>query len=75
MSFSDQLLRKRPGVHTIQNCRSGNLRKDGEAKSAWTTFGTAFANGSGNIILDLPQHVAVSGRVVLFPKDDHTPNQ
>ena len=44
--------------------------KDGEEKTAWTTVGTAFANDSGNITLDLPQHIAVSGRVVLFPKKD-----
>ena len=42
--------------------------KDGEEKTAWTTVGTAFTNDSGNITLDLPQHVAVSGRVVLFPQ-------
>ncbi|MGP0591001.1 hypothetical protein ACTRXD_00490 [Nitrospira sp. T9] len=42
--------------------------KDGEEKTAWTTVGTAFANDSGNITLELPAHVAVSGRVVLFPK-------
>lgn len=44
--------------------------KDGETKTAWTTVGRAFANDSGNITLDLPQHVAVSGRVVLFPNDE-----
>ena len=44
--------------------------KDGEEKTAWTSVGTAFANESGNITLDLPDHIAVSGRVVLFPKDD-----
>jgi hypothetical protein len=44
--------------------------KDGEEKTAWTTVGTAFANDSGTITLELPLHVAVSGRVVLFPKDD-----
>jgi hypothetical protein len=44
--------------------------KDGEEKNAWTTVGRAFANDCGNITLDLPQHVAVSGRVVLFPKGD-----
>lgn len=49
--------------------------KDGEEKTAWTTVGMAFANDSGNITLDLPQHVAVSGRVVLFPKDDDTQEQ
>ena len=43
--------------------------KDGEQKTLWTTVGRAFGNDSGNITLDLPQHVAVSGRVVLFPKD------
>lgn len=43
--------------------------KDGKEKTSWTTVGRAFANDSGNITLDLPQHVAVSGRVVLFPKD------
>ena len=49
--------------------------KDGEEKTAWTTVGMAFANDSGNITLDLPQHVAVSGRVVLFPKDDAEPEE
>jgi hypothetical protein len=44
--------------------------KDGEEKTAWTTVGTAFGNDSGNITLELPSHVAVSGRVVLFPKKD-----
>lgn len=43
--------------------------KDGEFKTAWTTVGRAFSNESGTITLDLPQHVAVSGRVVLFPKE------
>lgn len=44
--------------------------KDWKEKTVWTTVGTAFANDSGTITLELPLHVAVSGRVVLFPKDD-----
>lgn len=44
--------------------------KDGEEKTAWTTVGRAFANDSGSISLDLPENISVSGRVVLFPKDD-----
>ena len=49
--------------------------KDGEEKTAWTRVGKAFANDSGTITLDLPLHVAVSGRVVLFPKDDADPEE
>ncbi|MCA9423332.1 MAG: hypothetical protein KC592_20100 [Nitrospira sp.] len=49
--------------------------KDGEQKTSWTTVGRAFGNDSGSITLDLPQHVAVSGRVVLFPKDAADPEE
>ena len=49
--------------------------KDGEQKTSWTTVGRAFANDSGTITLDLPQHVAISGRVVLFPKDATDPEE
>lgn len=48
--------------------------KDGEEKTAWTTVGRAFANDSGNISLDLPENIAVSGRVMLFPKDEGSSN-
>jgi len=44
--------------------------KEGNEKTAWTTVGRAFANDSGNISLDIPDNISVSGRVVLFPKDD-----
>ncbi len=47
----------------------------GEEKTAWTSDGTALANDSGNITLDLPQHVAVSGLMVLFPKDDEAKDE
>lgn len=49
--------------------------KDGEEKTAWTTVGRAFANDGGSISLDLPNNVAVSGRVVLFPKDEDISGQ
>ena len=49
--------------------------KDGQQKTSWTTVGRAFSNDSGNITLDLPQHVAVSGRVMLFPKDADDPTE
>jgi len=44
--------------------------KEGHEKTAWTTVGRAFANDSGNISLDIPDNISVSGRVVLFPRDD-----
>ena len=44
--------------------------KDGEEKTAWTTVGTAFKNDKGTISLKIPANIAVSGDVVLFPKDD-----
>jgi len=44
--------------------------KDGEKKTTWTTVGTAFQNDKGSISLKLPANIAVSGDVVLFPKDD-----
>ena len=44
--------------------------KNGEEKTAWTNVGRAFANDGGSISLDLPKNVAVSGRVMLFPKDE-----
>jgi hypothetical protein len=44
--------------------------KDGEEKTSWTTVGTAFQNDKGTISLKIPANIAVSGDVVLFPKDD-----
>ena len=49
--------------------------KDGKEQTAWTTVGTAFQNDKGSISLKLPGNIAVSGDVVLFPKDDKTPDQ
>ncbi|HBP89189.1 MAG TPA: hypothetical protein DD706_15995 [Nitrospiraceae bacterium] len=49
--------------------------KDGKEHTAWTTVGTAVQNNKGLISLRLPANIAVSGDVVLFPKDDHTPDQ
>lgn len=43
---------------------------NGNDKTAWTTVGTAFQNDKGSISLRLPANIAVSGDVVLFPKDD-----
>ncbi|GJL59717.1 MAG: hypothetical protein NPIRA03_25740 [Nitrospirales bacterium] len=45
--------------------------KDGEEKTAWTTVGTAFQNDKGSISLKIPANIAVSGDVVLFPKEDN----
>ena len=44
--------------------------KDGEEKTAWTSVGTAFQNEKGSISLKIPANIAVSGNVMLFPKDD-----
>ena len=49
--------------------------KDGKEQTAWTTVGTAFRNDKGSISLRLPANIAVSGDVVLFPKDNNTPDQ
>ena len=49
--------------------------KDGKEQTAWTTVGTAFQNDKGSISLRLPANIAVSGDVVLFPKEDNTPDQ
>ena len=47
--------------------------KNGEEKTSWTTVGTAFQNDKGSISLKLPADIAVSGDVVLFPKDENDP--
>ncbi len=44
--------------------------RDGEEKTAWTTVSTAFQNDTGSISLKLPANIAVSGDVVLFPKEE-----
>ena len=49
--------------------------KDGKEQTAWTTVATAFQNDKGSISLKLPTNIAVSGDVVLFPKDNNTPDQ
>lgn len=49
--------------------------KGGKEHTAWTTVGTPFQNDKDTISLRLPANIAVSGEVVLFPKDDHMPDQ
>lgn len=44
--------------------------KDGKEQTAWTTVGTAFQNYKGSISLRLPANIAISGDVVLIPKDE-----
>ena len=44
--------------------------KNGEEHTAWTSVGTAFHNEKGSISLKIPANIAVSGHVMLFPKDD-----
>ena len=44
--------------------------KNGEEKTAWTIVGTAFQNDKGRISLSIPANIAVSGDVVLFPKEE-----
>lgn len=41
----------------------------GNEKTSRTTARRAIADDSGNITLDLSQHVAISGRVALFRKE------
>jgi hypothetical protein len=51
------------------------IEKDGEEKTAWTIVGTAFQNEKGSISLRIPANIAVSGDVVLFPKDDEAKDE